>query len=694
MKKTRSLFKKLFAALMSLVLTFGTSIVPVMALEDVTSNDTIKTVSDVITAYNNFKTEKNKITDKINELQNSGDVGSAKQEAITEATEVLDEINNTFNNDTLNLEIDGASVLVDFKDDTSLGVNDDIKSQVINESLNTIETYNSLVIITLEYLNQSEEYTQAINLAGQKLDISNNYVQALEKINVTFDSDLFETYSQELVILMASESNEENLNNLGTLSNNIDNYNEYLKNALKNSLVSKYDDLSNTVNNSKVPGLDSIKSSIESNKNLLASDGDLVTITTSYLKDLSDYKKAVDDYAVTTPTEEYVDNNISSINENLNKIYGINLSTEKIDLILSMLSDKTILDNTFTLKNLSGALNQTELADKISNGELNNDILKSFVDLYNNQLEIVKTYNDIKTVIDNSSIGTKDELKTYLNESAYNIVNDSMGYELGNVYNATGTDEERLQILNKIGIIGQVANYLEGKLNINIDEITFRVESLSEYYSKSCNNKISSLIVNDIELDINELNHKIYVGNDVTSLKILVEKLGQDSIVEILNADNLKVGSNEVIILIKAPNGDIRQYTLEVIRAEKEATLVAPVVKKTNSNTTATVTTLGVKTNDDVSLDEDIEDKKDISNTSDSDKKYNEKVKEEDGLSFWVVFIIVILIAIIGYIIYKLFGEKEDVKIEKAFSNQSINKSRPVNKNTTNKNRPKNKKRK
>lgn len=694
MKKTRSLFKKLFAALMSLVLTFGTSIVPVMALEDVTSNDTIKTVSDVITTYNNFKTEKNKITDKINELQNSGDVGSAKQEAITEATEVLDEINNTFNNDTLNLEIDGASVLVDFKDDTSLGVNDDIKSQVINESLNTIETYNSLVIITLEYLNQSEEYTQAINLAGQKLDISNNYVQALEKINVTFDSDLFETYSQELVILMASESNEENLNNLGTLSNNIDNYNEYLKNALKNSLVSKYDDLSNTVNNSKVPGLDSIKSSIESNKNLLASDGDLVTITTSYLKDLSDYKKAVDDYAVTTPTEEYVDNNISSINENLNKIYGINLSTEKIDLILSMLSDKTILDNTFTLKNLSGALNQTELADKISNGELNNDILKSFVDLYNNQLEIVKTYNDIKTVIDNSSIGTKDELKTYLNESAYNIVNDSMGYELGNVYNATGTDEERLQILNKIGIIGQVANYLEGKLNINIDEITFRVESLSEYYSKSCNNKISSLIVNDIELDINELNHKIYVGNDVTSLKILVEKLGQDSIVEILNADNLKVGSNEVIILIKAPNGDIRQYTLEVIRAEKEATLVAPVVKKTNSNTTATVTTLGVKTNDDVSLDEDIEDKKDISNTSDSDKKYNEKVKEEDGLSFWVVFIIVILIAIIGYIIYKLFGEKEDVKIEKAFSNQSINKSRPVNKNTTNKNRPKNKKRK
>jgi hypothetical protein len=51
--------------------------------------------------------------------------------------------------------------------------------------------------------------------------------------------------------------------------------------------------------------------------------------------------------------------------------------------------------------------------------------------------------------------------------------------------------------------------------------------------------------------------------------------------VEILNAKDLKVGSNEVIVIVTAENGEVRQYTIEVIRAE-----ATPVVTTTEADDT------------------------------------------------------------------------------------------------------------
>ena len=111
---------------------------------------------------------------------------------------------------------------------------------------------------------------------------------------------------------------------------------------------------------------------------------------------------------------------------------------------------------------------------------------------------------------------------------------------------------------------------------------------------------------------------------------------------------------------------------MEVIRAEKEIVTTT----ENKENTEVVVKPLVNDTYSNETVEEVEEEKK---NTSDSAEKYNEEI-EEEGLSFFTVLLIVVGIALVGYGVYKVFGEKEDKKIDKAFEQPKSNKNKPKKK--------------
>lgn len=91
--------------------------------------------------------------------------------------------------------------------------------------------------------------------------------------------------------------------------------------------------------------------------------------------------------------------------------------------------------------------------------------------------------------------------------------------------------------------------------------------------SKSSNNFLENIIVNDGELkpsfDKNNNSYNITVPNDVEALDLKLIAEDKNATVNIIGNNNFKIGMNVVTVEVRAEDGSIRVYTLNVNRSEK-----------------------------------------------------------------------------------------------------------------------------
>ena len=235
-----------------------------------------------------------------------------------------------------------------------------------------------------------------------------------------------------------------------------------------------------------------------------------------------------------------------------------------------------------------------------------------------------------------------------------------------------------------IAVIGPVLNS-ETRLN----EIVANVNTIAS------DNTLTELVVNGLELDVNELTGTIYVGYQVEVLDVIATTTNGNASVQIIKPEVLVVGNNEVRIIVTSLDGQVREYILNVIRqgefadqgdAEDETTNTqveaTPLEVKPNKSEEVAVTTLA-NTNDsaNTSTVEDEETTTDEEKDEKEAKKYDEEIAEdEEGLNGFTVLLIVGGIALIGFGIYMLFGDKDDeipkVKGIKNSKNNSKSKNR------------------
>ena len=235
-----------------------------------------------------------------------------------------------------------------------------------------------------------------------------------------------------------------------------------------------------------------------------------------------------------------------------------------------------------------------------------------------------------------------------------------------------------------IAVIGPVLNS-ETRLN----EIVANVNTIAS------DNTLTELVVNGLELDVNELTGTIYVGYQVEVLDVIATTTNGNASVQIIKPEVLVVGNNEVRIIVTSLDGQVREYILNVIRqgefadqgdAEDETTNTqveaTPLEVTPNESEEVAVTTLA-NTNDsaNTSTVEDEETTTDEEKDEKEAKKYDEEIAEdEEGLNGFTVLLIVGGIALIGFGIYMLFGDKDDeipkVKGIKNSKNNSKSKNR------------------
>lgn len=91
--------------------------------------------------------------------------------------------------------------------------------------------------------------------------------------------------------------------------------------------------------------------------------------------------------------------------------------------------------------------------------------------------------------------------------------------------------------------------------------------------SKSANNYLESIIVNNGELkpgfDKNNNSYNITVPNDVESLDLKLIAEDKNATINIIGNDNFKLGMNVVTLEVRAEDGSLRVYTINVNRSEK-----------------------------------------------------------------------------------------------------------------------------
>ena len=92
--------------------------------------------------------------------------------------------------------------------------------------------------------------------------------------------------------------------------------------------------------------------------------------------------------------------------------------------------------------------------------------------------------------------------------------------------------------------------------------------------SKSSNNFISELqgLGNlNTPFDKNNNKYTTTVGKEVTNLNLSVVLEDPNAKYRVLGSDNLKIGSNTVIVEVTAANGDVKEYEIEVVRTAEES---------------------------------------------------------------------------------------------------------------------------
>lgn len=285
------------------------------------------------------------------------------------------------------------------------------------------------------------------------------------------------------------------------------------------------------------------------------------------------------------------------------------------------------------------------------------DYIQSVID-NNGTPELNDSFNALIQLIQKS-----DTLAT-----TYNAI--SQNQELTNIYN---TVFEQYTIVNYetaisndfIAVIGPILNS-ETKLN----------EIVANVNVTASDNTLTELIVNGLKLDVNELTGTIYVGYQVEVLDVIATTTNGNASVQIIKPEVLVVGNNEVRIIVTSLDGQVREYILNVIRqgefadqgdAEPESTNnqveATPLEATPNESEQVTVTSLA-NTNDSsnvADVDEEEEESTDEEKEKNETEKYDEEIAEdEEGLNGFTVLLIVGGIALIGFGIYMLFGDKDD----------------------------------
>ena len=706
MKKTQNIFKKFICLILTSILTFGSYVLPVFAA--IPDNDN-PDVQDVIDAYDALKTHRDSIESKIAEINNYGTPSTAKQMAINEATEAINEIDSIFDFASgivtiKTTQFNVVDVTIDLNA-TDLGLTDGaLKTQVLNDAYKLMQSYALTADYVVKYLEFEEDYTQKINLAGEKIDALESYVNSLEKLNITDYSNEYANYIIELGQLLISTGTQEDMDKADLLSTNLDEYYNNVTSTLKTQLSTLYTSLKNNLALETKIDVSSIQTEINNAMDALETGSlTLIELSDKYIDLVDEYNNLIEQYQKENPDTSYVDNGIKTIKENIKEISNQQITVEQIELIQSMINPS--LSSEIKLEDLVSAIDENELFDKLVSGELSYDVLESYVKLHNNfnliPEVIIAIQNDINSQNNNILQETKDELNEALETGITEGVFGETGYYTdlleNQIKNESQTEEKRLEILNQLDLVDYSAKVLSSHsviaqmfssneaLEGAIERISEKIAELKEFYNKSCDNTLSNLKANDIELDLTLDSHKIYVGNDVTKIDLEYLKNSDKATVEIIGADELKVGSNEVIVKVTAENGDIREYILEVIRAEKE---VVATTTEDNTKEEPKVTQMNTNNYSDETIDNTVDEstEEEKSNTSDSNEKYDEEVAKEE-LSGLTVLLIVVGIALVGFGIYKIFGDKEYKKIERAFSNPQPKKQPSSNKKKKNKKR-------
>lgn len=185
------------------------------------------------------------------------------------------------------------------------------------------------------------------------------------------------------------------------------------------------------------------------------------------------------------------------------------------------------------------------------------------------------------------------------------------------------------------------------------------VESDEIVVNASNNNNLASLTVagQEITLEENVLDYEIIVANDVTTADVVavLENVAAN-ITSIVYPEELAEGENTVVVTVTSEAGDVKVYTVTVIREE------AP--KKE--------TTTQVNYND---YYDDYEEEKEVvtpePEKEQDDKVEDDKTEEKSGNVSRIIIIILILLVIAG-LIYLIFKDEDDEETKKA--NKEINK--------------------
>lgn len=207
------------------------------------------------------------------------------------------------------------------------------------------------------------------------------------------------------------------------------------------------------------------------------------------------------------------------------------------------------------------------------------------------------------------------------------------------------------------------------------------------------NNSLKELVVNGLELDVKELSHTVYVGYELENLEVIATAEDSRATVSITKPDVLIVGDNAVSVKVVALNGDVKEYKVNVVKLEKTADQgdaqepTTPVEE--TKEVEETITYVSNDTKDEV--------EEETTTEKEEDKEeYDEEIEEESGLNGFTILLIVGGIALIGFGIYMLFGDKDEEipKVKETKKVEVVKQPEVKKQNKTNNNKNSNKSKK
>lgn len=267
--------------------------------------------------------------------------------------------------------------------------------------------------------------------------------------------------------------------------------------------------------------------------------------------------------------------------------------------------------------------------------------------------------------VENEWLGnSKDGKFLYLGEESLSLPEKSEEDDT-----TTDNDSTLLETKDYVVVRATFIAKCAGEYTINLEDIKYFNQDT--YYSKdnspisttvvvnaSNDNSLASLNVSgyDIVLEEDKLDYEITVSNDVTSVDVLaITSNVAANITSIVSPEELVEGENVVTVTVTAESGDVKVYTITVVReaAKKEET----------------TTQVNYNYSDDDSITDNNNETVDIDDNKVVDDDDEEEVVEEESNLSRVIIIILILLVIAG-LIYLIFKDDDEEPVK----NKEINK--------------------